>query len=92
MAFTPASLGLMASAGSAGRPYSLYVYHSNDTHASILVNYGSAGSTYFNTSDAPYLKAGDLLIIAGDMDGTPTIDLTLINAISSTHCSLVNLG
>lgn len=92
MAFSASGLGVLGHAGSAGRAASLYVYYSNDTHASILVNYGSGGSTYFNTTSCPQLKAGDCLIIFGDMDGTPTLDMTLISAISSTHCTLVNLG
>src|SRR5690606_17761691 len=49
-----------------GNVKNVYHYSTNDTLATV------AGSEYFN-SEAAKLKVGDIIIVSGDIDGTPAI-------------------
>lgn len=83
------ALGKIASGGCYGLESTLYFYYTTDTLASILCNYGTNGSTYFNKTDIPYLRLGDLFIVASS-SGT-VLDLLTYSAIDTVGCSIVNL-
>ena len=85
MSFDSSALGVMSVAGSAGMQFTMYVYHTADGYATIY-------TPYFNTTDCPNLRIGDVIIFVGGVGGTPTLDLSLITAINTTHSSLANLS
>jgi len=70
MAYSQASLNCLQ-AGS----QSLYAYKGDDTTA-------SATADYFFKNDL--LRVGDVILLASDMTGTPSMDVLLVSVVNAT--------
>lgn len=75
MAYNSNSLRLIESFGSVGDSNGLYAYATNDTKAQIQ----TAG--YFNNA-AKLLEVGDIIVVSGDLDGTPFHTSYTVSSIS----------
>lgn len=79
MAFETAGMGLLNPGGNAR----LYVYSTTDAIASVVA------ADYFLPFHAQ-LQKGDCILVAGSTGGTPTADLLVVNAVSSSGVTVVN--
>ena len=60
-----------------GGGQTLYLYQTNDTAAQV------AGANYFNDM-ADQLRVGDIILVAGDQDGSPVINVFAVSGNDGT--------
>jgi hypothetical protein len=78
-AFTASSMTLIGQ----GNGNNVYLYTTDDTIAEV------ATAAYFN-SFRTQLSKGDLVLVAGNVDGTPTADVIVMNNVASGDITVVN--
>ncbi len=66
-----------------GAGNNVYYYRTNDT-ATVV-----DAANYFD-GFAAQLRAGDLILVAGDMDGTQSADLFVVSSVSGTTVNVTN--
>jgi len=66
-----------------GNGNNVYLYTSDDTISEV------ATAAYFN-SFRDQLSKGDIVIVSGNVDGTPTADVMVLNNVASGDITVVN--
>jgi len=87
MAYTASAFKTVMNLGaptSTGTVVKLHAYATNDTLATV------AGANYFNDA-ATYIETGDLILVSGDIDGTPATNCYVASKDASDNITTAGI-